>query len=108
MVDIKARAVVGAVGGFAAEQLDHAAHAALAHGILAFDNHGACAHADDHAVAAAVERQRRFFHAVVGGGSAGRQKARADPSHQVLAGHVVGGDHQHAAAAPAANPVFGE
>ena len=58
-----------------------AAHAAFAHGVLAFDHQGAGAHAEDRAVAAPVERQGRFVHAVVGGGGADGQEAGANPFH---------------------------
>ena len=108
MVDIQAGAVEGAVARFAAQQLDYAAHATLAHRVFAFDHQRACAHAQDRAVAAAVERQRGLGHAVVGGSGAGGQEARADPLHQPLASDVVGGNHQHAPAASVSHPVFGQ
>jgi hypothetical protein len=96
------------LAGLAAQQLDDAAHAALAHRVLALDHQRTGAHAQDRAVAAAVEGQRGLFHLVVGGRGARGQEARADPAHQVLAGHVVGAEHDHAAAAAVADPVFGQ
>ncbi len=105
---LQAGGVVGAVGRLAAEQLGDAAHAALAHGILALDDQGAGPHAQHRAVTAAVEGQGDGVDAIVGGGGAHGQKARADPLDQVVAGHVVAADHDHAAAAPGANPVFGQ
>ncbi len=106
MVDIQPRAVERAVGGFAAQQLDDAAYPALAGGVLALDDERTRAHAEQRAVATAVERQRGFIDLVVGGRGACRQEAGADPTHQVLAGHIVGANHDHAAAAPVANPVL--
>ncbi len=107
-LDVQPRAVEGAVGGLAAQQLDDAAHAALAHGVLALDHQGAGAHAQDRAVAAAVEGQRGLVHPVVGGRGAQGQEARADPLHQVVAGHVVAAQHDHPAAAAVADPVLGQ
>ncbi len=107
VVNVQARAVIGAVARLAAQHFDDSAHPALAHRVFALDHQRAGAHAEDRAVTAAVERERRFVDAVVGGGCARRQKARADPFHQVFAGHVVRADHDHAAAAPGANPVLG-
>ena len=65
------------------------------------------AHADDHPVAALVERQRRLLDHLVGRGGARREEARADPVHQCRGG-VVGGDDHDPPAAPGADPVLGE
>ncbi len=108
MVDIQTCAVERAVASLTTEQLDHAAHPALAHGIFTLDQERAGAHAQDHTVAAPVERQRCLLDPVVGGGGAGGQKARADPAEVKLAGHIIGGDHQHTAAAARANPILGQ
>ena len=56
----------GAVAGLGGEQLHDAAHAALLDRVLALDHEGARAHADERAVAAAVERQRGVLDALVG------------------------------------------
>ena len=58
--------------------------------------------------AAAVERQRGLLDLVVGGGRACREEASADPAHQVLAGHIVGADDDHAAATTGADPILGQ
>ena len=108
VVHVQPRAVVGAVHRLAAQQLDDAAHAALAHGVLALHHQAAGAHAQDRAMAAPVEGQRGLVHPVVGGRRAHGQEARAHPLHQVVAGHVVAAQHQHPAAAAAADPVLGD
>ena len=105
---VQPRAMEGAVGGFTAQQLDNAAHPTLSHGVFALDHKGAGPHAQQRAMAATVKRQGRFFHLIVSGGRAGRQEAGPDPTHQVVAGHVVGAQHDHAAATAAANPVLGQ
>ena len=105
---VQPRAVEGAVGGFAAQHFDDAAHAALAHGVFALDHKRTRPHAQQRAVAAAVKGQRRFLHLVVGGGGAGCEEARTDPAHQVFAGHIVCAEHDHTAAAAIADPVLGQ
>ena len=70
MVNVQARAMIGAVARLGAEQLDQAAHPALAYRILALDDQRAAAHTKDRPVTAAVERQRRFLDAIIGGSSA--------------------------------------
>ena len=108
VIDIQPGAMKSAVAALAAQQFDDAAHPAFAHGVLTFDHQGAGAHAQQGAVAALVEGQGGQVDAVVGGGGAGGQKARAHPLDQVVAGDVVGPDHDHAAAAARADPVFGD
>ncbi len=107
VVYVQARAVEGAVVGFAAEQFHHAAHTPFAHGVFAFDDEGAGAHAHNGAVAALVKGERRFFQAVFDGGCTHAQEAGPYPFHHVVAGHVVRADDDHAAAATGANPIFG-
>ena len=63
---------------------------------------------DQRAVPSAVEGQGGLLDLVVGGGGARGQEAGADPSQQAVAGHVVGADHDHAAAAAGADPVLGQ
>ena len=105
--NIQTRAVVGAVGEFGAQDLDHAAHAAFAHAVLGLDDQRARAHAHEHAVAAAIERQGRALDSIFGGGSARGQESRAHPFHQMVRGQLVGADHDHAPAAPQTNPILG-
>ena len=97
----------GAVGGLAREQLDDTAHTALADSVLALDHQGAGTHAEQRAVAALVEGQGGGGNLIVGGGSTGGQKARPDPLDQLVAGHFIAGDDQHAPTAPAPDPVLG-
>ncbi len=108
MLHIQARAVKGAVVGLAAEQFDDAAHTPLTERVFALHNQGASAHAHDGPMPAAVERQRRFFHLVLRGGSADGEEARADPLQQIVAGHVVRADDNHPPATAAADPVLGD
>ena len=82
-------------------------HAALARGRGALDHDAGRAHAEDHPVAAPIERQRGVLDQLVGGRGARGQEARADPRQQRLGGHVVGGHDHHAPAAPRADPVLG-
>ena len=105
---VQAGAVVGAIHGLAAQQLDDAPHAALTHRVLALHHQPAGAHAQDGAVAAPVEGQRGLIHPVVGGRGAQGQEAGAHPLHQIVAGDVVAAQHQHPAAAAAADPVLGD
>ena len=107
VIDVEPRAVVGAVGDLAGQHLADAAHAALAHGILGLDDDRSGAHADDRAVAATVKGQSRLVQALLGRRRSGGEQARSDPAHQVIAGHVVAGDDDHAPAAAGADPVFG-
>ncbi len=98
----------GAVGRHGAQYLADRTQPALASGGGAFDHEGRGAHAEDHPVAAPVERDRRVLHDVVGGGGAGGQESGADPFEEVVAGDVVASDHDHALGAPGADPVLGE
>ena len=108
MVYVEAGAVVGTVGDLAGQDLADAAHATLANGVLCFQDDRRGAHADDRTVAAFVKGQGCPIQALLGSGCPCGQQARADPFHQVFAGHVVSGDDDHPAAAPGANPVFGD
>ena len=108
VVDIEPRAVECTVGDLAGHQLADAPHATLAHGVLGLDHDGCRAHADDHAVAAAIKGQGGLVQALLGGGCAGGEHARADPLHQVVAGHIIAGNDDNAPAAPSADPVLGD
>ncbi len=108
VLHVQPRAVEGAVVRLAAQQFDDAAHAALAHGVLALDDQATGTHAHDRAVAAAVEGQSGLGDLILGRGRAHGQEARADPLHQMLAGHIVAADHNHAAATAAADPILGD
>ena len=105
---IQACAVEGAIGDFGRQQFYDAPHAPLMHGVFALQNQGAGAHAQEGAVAAAVKGQGGFFHLVVGRGRACGQEACADPTHEIVAGHIVGADDDDPTAAPVANPVLGQ
>src|SRR5450631_930242 len=99
--------MVGAVRHLRAENLDDGPHAAFANRIFGFDDERARAHAHQHAVAAAIERQSRVLDLVLRGGGARGYEARTHPFHQIVGRKIVGADDDHAAAAPEANPVFG-
>ena len=92
MIDIEAGAVESAVGGLAGQQLDDTTHTALANGVFALDHQGACAHAEQGAVAALVEGQGGGGNLVVGGGGTGRQESSPDPLHELVASHLIAGD----------------
>ncbi len=90
---------------------DHIAdrgEAALAGGGGALHHQAGGAHADEHAVTALVERQRRILDHLIGRSRTGRQEAGADPAHQRVRSGVVGGHDQHPATAPGADPVLGQ
>ena len=97
----------GAVGEFAAQHFAQAAHAALAQRIFRLHHQAASAHAQQHAVAPAIEGQGRLFQHIFGGGRAGGQEAGAHPFQQVVRGDVVGADDEHAAATAGPDPVLG-
>ena len=107
VIHIQPGAMVGTVAAFTAEQFDDATHPPLTHRILALKHHGAGPHAQNRAVAAPVEGNGRLCYLVIGSGCTQGQKAGPHPLQQIVAGHVVGRDHDDAAAATAANPVFG-
>ena len=96
------------VRGHRPEHLADRREPALAGGLGALHHEAGGAHADDHAVTALVERQRRVLDHLVGRRRAGRQEAGADPAQHRVRGRVVGGHDQHPAAAPGADPVLRE
>jgi len=104
--DVEARAVVRAVGELGAEHLDEAPHATLANRVLGLHHQATRAHAHQHAVAPAIEGQRRAFDDVLGAGRARGHEARAHPLDQVVRGQLIGADDEHAPAAPHADPVL--
>ncbi len=106
--DVEPGAVEGTVGRCGRQDLTDRAQSSLAGSVGAFDDRGSCPHADDHAVAAAVERERRFLHDVVDRSGAGGQESGTDPGQQGVAGDVVGGHDDHAVAAAQSNPVLGD
>ena len=108
VVDVEPRAVEGAVGGDGAEHLADRLQAALARRLGRFDHEGGGAHAEDHPVAPAVERQGRLGHVVVGGGCAGGEEAGAEPAEERVGRDVVGRDHDDATATAGADPVLGD
>ena len=107
VVDVKPGAVEGGVRRGGAQDLRDGLDAALGCGVGGLDHERGCAHADDHAVAAAVERRGRVFDFRVSRRGSRGQEPGPDPRQQDLGGHVVCGDDDHAARAPRADPVFG-
>ena len=108
VLDIETSAVERAVGGDGAQYLTDRLDAALARCGGTLDDEGGCAHPDDHPVPALVERHGCRGDVVVGGGRAGGEEAGADPTEQVIARHVVGGDDHDAPAPAGADPVLGQ
>ncbi len=98
----------GAVGGRRPEHFADRLQAALARRIGTLDHERGGTHAEDHPVAAAVERDRRLGDVVVGGRRSGREEAGAEPAEELVGGDVVGGDHDDATATTGADPVLGE
>ena len=75
-------------------------------GALHYERSGT--HAEDHPVAAAVERDRRLGDVLVGGGRPAREEAGAEPAEELVGGDVVGCDHDDATATAGSDPVLGE
>ena len=100
--------MVRAVGNHRSQDLADRTDAAFARGFQAFEHDGRCSHADDQAMAPAIERSGRFFDDFVCRGGAGSEEAGTEPSHQVVRGDVVRGNDDHPAAAAGADPVAGE
>ncbi len=106
VVDVEPRAVEGAVGRDRGEHLADRAQPPLPGAVRVLDHEGRRAHSEDHAVAAAVEGQRRLLDHLVRGRGARGQEPGADPLQHAIGGDVVGSHHQHAAAATRADPVL--
>ena len=106
VLDIETRAVERAVGRHRAQHFADGLNSAFARGFRALHHQGRGAHADNHAVPAAVEGNGGLFHHLVGGCRSAGQKAGADPLHQMVGSDVVRRDDDHAAAAPGADPVL--
>ena len=106
VADVEPGAVEGAVGRDRAQHLGDGPDTTLAGRLSTLHHDGCRAHAHDHAVTAAVERQGRFFDHLVGGGGTRGQEARTDPVQQIIRRDVVGGDDDHAAAPPGTDPVL--
>ena len=108
VVDVESRSVKGAVGGRGPEHLADRLQAALAGGIGTLDDECGGTHAEDHPVAAAVERDRRLGDVVVGRRGTGREEAGAEPAEELVGGDIVAGDHDDATATAGADPVLCE
>ena len=108
MLDVKPRAVERRVGDDRAHQLADGRQAPLARRRGRLDHEGRRTHADDHPVAAPVERRRRVLDLLVGRRGAGGEEAARDPGQQHVARDVVGRDDDHAPAAAGTDPVLGD
>ena len=108
VMHVETGAVKRAIGGHRAQNFADGLDAPFAGGLRAFHHQASGAHADDHAVAAAVEGKGGFFDHFVGGRCSTRQEAGAHPSEQIVGSDVVGCDHDHAAATPRMDPVLGQ
>ncbi len=98
----------GAVRDLDPEQLDDAAHASFPDRVLGLEHQPAGAHPHYQAVAATVEGKGGLRDLGFGRRRTRGEEAGAYPLEQVVAGHVIGGDDDHAPAASAANPIAGE
>ncbi len=108
VLDVQARAVEGAVRGDRAQHLADRRDPTLARGVRALHDERGGAHAEEHAVAAHVERQRGVLHRLVRRGRPRREEPGADPREHLVGGRVVGGDHDDPPAAARADPVLGD
>ena len=106
VMNVQAAAVERTIGHNGAKHLTNGLHASFSDRACGFENHGAGTHADNQPVTTPVEGNGGVLYVLIGGGGAAGQKARADPLDQIVAGGVVGGDHDDAAAATSTNPVF--
>ena len=64
-------------------------------------------HAQHQTVTPSVERQGGFFHHVAGGGSTRGCKAACNPFPEVIPGHVVTADDDHAIHTVGVQPILG-
>ena len=108
VLHIQPGAMERTVRGDGTEHLADRLDTALARRTGALHDQRGRAHAQDHAVPALVERQRRLRHVLVGGRGARREEPCAEPAQQVVARRIVGGDDDHPPAAAGADPVLGE
>ena len=108
VLDIETGAVKRAIRGHRAQHFADGLDTAFAGRLRALHHQASGAHADDHAVAAAVEGNGGLFDHVVGGRCSTGQKTGAHPSDQIVGSDVVGCDHDHAAATPRMDPVLGQ
>ena len=106
MLDIQTSAVESAIGCHRTQHFTDWSDSAFARGIRVLHHQGRGAHADNHAVPPAVERQGGLFHHFVGSCCSAGQKACAHPFQQVIGSDVVRRDYDHSAAPPGPNPVF--
>ena len=108
VLHVEAAAVERRIGDLAAQEFGDGAHAAGLHFGALLDDEADGAHADDHAVAARVEREGRFLDTVLGRRGPAGEEPGADPFEHGVRGDVVGADHEHALAAAHTQPVLGD
>jgi hypothetical protein len=108
VLDVQPGAVEGAVERDRGQHLADRLDAALAGRLGRLDDERGCAHADDHPVAAAVERGGSVLDAASVAAAPRGEEARADPGQQDVGGHVVGGHHDDPAAPAGPDPVLGD
>ena len=106
VLHVQTRAVEGAIRRHRAQHLADRPDAAFARRFRALHHHRRGAHPHDHAVTAAVERNRGVFHHLIGGRRPARQETRAEPVDQVIGRDVVRRDDDHPAAPAGADPVL--
>ncbi len=106
--DVESRAVEGTVRGHDTEHFTDRRNAPLPGGGSGLHDHGRGTHADQHAVTAPVERERRLLDDCVGGRRPGGEEARSHPLEHVVRRDIVGSDDHDTAATPGADPVLGD
>ena len=72
------------------------------------DDEGSSTHPENHAVATAIERQRRVLDQFVCRCGSGREEAGTDPPQELVRCHVIGGDDHHTIAPPGVDPILGD
>ena len=105
VLGIQARSMKGRVGESSRQQAPQRHNAPGGCGRLGFDHKPRGSHAQDHAVAAGIERECGILDHVLGRGGTGGQKSGSYPFHQGVRGHIVRTHHNHAFAPAHANPV---
>ena len=82
-------------------------NSAFRRGLGALYHHCCGAHADNHPVAPAIERNGHLFDHVLGGRRAAGQESRAKPFDQMIGRNIVGRNDDDPPAASRPNPVLG-
>ena len=74
---------------------------------MPLNNKRCCTHAQNQTVSTTIEGQSRFLYDVVGGGCTRSCKPTRNPLPEVIAGHVIAADDDHAVNTSSIQPIFG-